>query len=218
MGSIYSSCQPLLPRRVSRLARPNLGQNPCSTSNYTKQLNRCGEVFLAARASPCAVRRILAARNEKQAMAATLWFNIAHYALKPWPWILVALASLIVCLISRLVPRLPLRLRDLVCDRVSPLRPPHDRPSLRGGRRGFRLWAQASYPQGRLLDGLGLRRWAFSGECHCRAALGPCQPCGSVCLWRSFCRHRQCRLADPAPGRSNSTPFLTSEPVALSGH
>ena len=29
-------------------------------------------------------------------MAATLWFNIAHYALRPWPWILVALASLIV--------------------------------------------------------------------------------------------------------------------------
>jgi hypothetical protein len=29
-------------------------------------------------------------------MAATLWFNIAHYALRPWPWILVALSSLIV--------------------------------------------------------------------------------------------------------------------------
>jgi Na+/proline symporter len=41
-------------------------------------------------------QRMLAARSEKQAMAATLWFNIAHYALRPWPWILVALASLIV--------------------------------------------------------------------------------------------------------------------------
>jgi Na+/proline symporter len=39
---------------------------------------------------------MLAAPDEKQAMAATLWFNIAHYALRPWPWILVALASLIV--------------------------------------------------------------------------------------------------------------------------
>jgi Na+/proline symporter len=39
---------------------------------------------------------MLAARNEKQAMAGTLWFNIAHYALRPWPWIIVALASLIV--------------------------------------------------------------------------------------------------------------------------
>jgi Na+/proline symporter len=41
-------------------------------------------------------QRMLASRNEKQAMAATLWFNIAHYAVRPWPWILVALASLIV--------------------------------------------------------------------------------------------------------------------------
>jgi hypothetical protein len=41
-------------------------------------------------------QRMLAAPDEKQAMAATLWFNIAHYALRPWPWILVALASLIV--------------------------------------------------------------------------------------------------------------------------
>ncbi len=41
-------------------------------------------------------QRILAARNEKESVAATLWFNIAHYALRPWPWILVALASIIV--------------------------------------------------------------------------------------------------------------------------
>ncbi len=41
-------------------------------------------------------QRMLAARNEKQAVAATLWFNIAHYAVRPWPWILVALASLVV--------------------------------------------------------------------------------------------------------------------------
>jgi len=41
-------------------------------------------------------QRMLAARDESQAMKATLWFNVAHYALRPWPWILVALASLIV--------------------------------------------------------------------------------------------------------------------------
>ncbi len=41
-------------------------------------------------------QRMLAARNENDAMRATLWFNIAHYALRPWPWIVVALASLIV--------------------------------------------------------------------------------------------------------------------------
>ena len=42
------------------------------------------------------VQRMLAAKDEKNAMGATLFFNIAHYALRPWPWIIVALASLIV--------------------------------------------------------------------------------------------------------------------------
>ena len=41
-------------------------------------------------------QRMLAAKDEKNAMQATLWFNVAHYAMRPWPWILVALASLIV--------------------------------------------------------------------------------------------------------------------------
>jgi len=41
-------------------------------------------------------QRMLAARNEKEAMGATLWFNVAHYALRPWPWVLVALASILV--------------------------------------------------------------------------------------------------------------------------
>ncbi len=41
-------------------------------------------------------QRMLAARDERDAMRATLWFNIAHYAIRPWPWIIVALASLVV--------------------------------------------------------------------------------------------------------------------------
>lgn len=40
-------------------------------------------------------QRMLAAKNEKNAMGATFLFNAAHYALRPWPWILIALASLI---------------------------------------------------------------------------------------------------------------------------
>ncbi|MBQ6471801.1 MAG: Na+:solute symporter [Victivallales bacterium] len=42
------------------------------------------------------VQRMLAAKNEEHAVGATLFFNVAHYALRPWPWILVALCSLIV--------------------------------------------------------------------------------------------------------------------------
>ena len=41
-------------------------------------------------------QRMLAARTEGDALRGALWFNIAHYALRPWPWILVALASLLV--------------------------------------------------------------------------------------------------------------------------
>ncbi|MCD6332993.1 MAG: Na+:solute symporter [Bacteroidales bacterium] len=41
-------------------------------------------------------QRMLSAKNERGAMGATLLFNTLHYALRPWPWILVALASLII--------------------------------------------------------------------------------------------------------------------------
>ena len=41
-------------------------------------------------------QRMLSAKDEKNAIGATLFFNIAHYALRPWPWILIALASIIV--------------------------------------------------------------------------------------------------------------------------
>jgi len=41
-------------------------------------------------------QRMLAAKNEKHAIAATLLYNAAHYALRPWPWIIIALASLVI--------------------------------------------------------------------------------------------------------------------------
>jgi Na+/proline symporter len=41
-------------------------------------------------------QRMLAARNEKESLLSTLTFNVLHYGLRPWPWIIVALASLIV--------------------------------------------------------------------------------------------------------------------------
>ncbi len=40
-------------------------------------------------------QRMFSAKDEKNSLLATLWFNVAHYAVRPWPWILVALASLI---------------------------------------------------------------------------------------------------------------------------
>ena len=41
-------------------------------------------------------QRMLAAKNENHAIGATFFYNIMHYALRPWPWIVVALASLVV--------------------------------------------------------------------------------------------------------------------------
>jgi Na+/proline symporter len=41
-------------------------------------------------------QRMMAAKNETHAVGATLLFNFCHYAVRPWPWIIVALASLIV--------------------------------------------------------------------------------------------------------------------------
>jgi SSS family solute:Na+ symporter len=40
-------------------------------------------------------QRMLCAKDEKNSLLATLWFNIAHFAIRPWPWIITALASLV---------------------------------------------------------------------------------------------------------------------------
>ena len=42
------------------------------------------------------VQRMLSAKDERHALGATLLFNLLHYAVRPWPWILVALASMVV--------------------------------------------------------------------------------------------------------------------------
>ena len=41
-------------------------------------------------------QRMFAAKDERNTLLATLWFNIAHYTLRPWPWIIVALVSMVV--------------------------------------------------------------------------------------------------------------------------
>src|ERR1700677_3980163 len=40
-------------------------------------------------------QRIFSARDERQGLLSVLWFNVAHYALRPWPWILTALAAIV---------------------------------------------------------------------------------------------------------------------------
>lgn len=41
------------------------------------------------------IQRMMSAKNEKHALGATLWFSVCHYALRTWPWIVVALCSII---------------------------------------------------------------------------------------------------------------------------
>jgi Na+/proline symporter len=41
-------------------------------------------------------QRMMSAKDEKHSLLATLWFNIAHFTLRPWPWIIVALVALVV--------------------------------------------------------------------------------------------------------------------------
>lgn len=59
-------------------------------------------------------QRMLAARSERDALSGTLLFNIAHYALRPWPWIIVALCSMLVfptiADIGRVLPHVDARL------------------------------------------------------------------------------------------------------------
>src|SRR6478672_8306679 len=68
-------------------------------------------------------QRIFSAKTERDGLFATLWFNIAHYAVRPWPWILTALASLV--LYPTLVDKESGYVRTLMDPNVFP-------PALRG--------------------------------------------------------------------------------------
>jgi Na+/proline symporter len=68
-------------------------------------------------------QRMFCARDEKNSLLATLWFNVAHYSLRPWPWILVGLIALILYpglgdpetgYIRVMIDRLPPSLRGLM--------------------------------------------------------------------------------------------------------
>lgn len=68
-------------------------------------------------------QRIFSAKNERHGLFATLWFQIAHYAVRPWPWILTALASIV--LYPTLVDKESGYVRTLMDPHVFP-------PALRG--------------------------------------------------------------------------------------
>jgi Na+/proline symporter len=68
-------------------------------------------------------QRIFSAKDEKHSLGATLWFNLAHYALRPWPWIITALVAVVLYpnlkdpeggYIQVMVTQLPASLRGLM--------------------------------------------------------------------------------------------------------
>jgi solute:Na+ symporter, SSS family len=68
-------------------------------------------------------QRIFSAKNEKHSLAATVWFNLAHYALRPWPWVLTALVAVVLYpglkdpetgYIKVMITHLPVSLRGLM--------------------------------------------------------------------------------------------------------
>ena len=64
-------------------------------------------------------QRIFSAKDEKNSLLATLWFSVAHYAIRPWPWILTALASLV--LYPALADKESGFIRTLIDPRVFPV-------------------------------------------------------------------------------------------------
>jgi Na+/proline symporter len=89
------------PDALRVLPRPGPG-GPLEASFWTAPVAALaaylGVYWWAVESVDCAgaaVQRIAATRGERDGVLALLWFNVAHYALRPWPWIMVAFASLL---------------------------------------------------------------------------------------------------------------------------
>ncbi|HWD18576.1 MAG TPA: sodium:solute symporter family protein [Verrucomicrobiae bacterium] len=107
-----------LPIMVQKLSAPMLGPDGHTTLHYLNILpdfSNNWDIALAVFVMPIAVQwwatwypgaepgggsyiaqRMLASKSEKDSLGAVLFFNVAHYILRPWPWILVGLCSLLV--------------------------------------------------------------------------------------------------------------------------
>ena len=94
---------PLRERLLHFFPRPPEGVGPLEADFWSGPIFAFA-VFIAvqwwanknADGSGVVVQRISSTKDERHSLLATLWFNIANYALRPWPWILVALASIAV--------------------------------------------------------------------------------------------------------------------------
>jgi len=92
---------------VTRLSDPSSGVDP-KVLHFVPDLKTAGHLALITFAVQIGIQgwlggqgggylaqRLFSTRTEKDAVLAALWFNVAHYALRSWPWILVGLASIV---------------------------------------------------------------------------------------------------------------------------
>ena len=173
-------------------------------------------------------QRMLAAKNERESMKATLWFNIAHYGLRPWPWIIVALCSMLVypelsdiqARFPNLDPSLvgndlaypamlvflPAGLLGLVVASLAAAYMSHDQHAAQLGLvvRGQRLLPALREPGG--------ERPAAGGD---RAAVDG-RADGAGRLHRAAAGHRRPGLPDPAPDRRRDGAHLPAALVLVS--
>jgi len=103
------------------------------------------------------VQRVCAAKDERQGVLATLWYNVAHYALRPWPWILVALASLVVLPHARVDSPVGGRVEQVGADSILVLTPA-------GERREVSLNVEGTSADWRVLPAVSVGAQVESGE------------------------------------------------------
>ena len=92
----WRKCRPSVAATCCRTSRTGARRSPCSSCRSPCSGGRPGIPGAEPGGGSYIAQRMLAARTERDALSGTLLFNVAHYALRPWPWIIVALRSMLV--------------------------------------------------------------------------------------------------------------------------
>ena len=97
VGGLGGLTEALGPERVETLLRPmpGLGETWLPGSAFLLYLGMLWWCTDNADGGGIAVQRISASKSEREAVKGILWFQFAHYGVRTWPWVLVALASLV---------------------------------------------------------------------------------------------------------------------------
>ena len=97
LAGLVSQLQSHSPGHLNILPATNLGGMTVSSLGLFFMVRWWSQVYGGAEPGGAShvAQRMLAARSEQDALLATLWFNVAHYAVRPWPWIIGGMAALV---------------------------------------------------------------------------------------------------------------------------